>query len=194
MSSLRAATHSLGTTTRHLKHSGNVLAAKRMVYECIENGGKVLVCGNGGSCADASHFAAELVGRMGNMDRRPLPAIALNDPVQLSALANDIGSDMIFRQQVHALGERDDVLIAISTSGCSQNIVEAVRAATSLDMGVVVLTGENGLMGDDRPGVVKVTHRGMVIKVPSNNTQRIQEMHAMILHAIAEHVEECNAD
>lgn len=156
---------------------GAVEAAQFMIYEALQDGGKVLLCGNGGSAADCQHFAAELTGRY-SRERQPLPAIALTtDTSALTAIANDYGFDQVFSRQVRALGARKDVLVAISTSGASVNVLNAISAAVDLGMGIVFLTGQ-----------VKPTHSWncLHIAVPSPDTARVQEVHGFILHCWAE--------
>ncbi len=158
-----------------------VVAAARVVRDALAAGNKVLLCGNGGSAADAQHIAAELVGRF-VVERRGLPAIALTtDTSALTAIANDYGYDVVFARQVEALGRPGDVLIAITTSGRSKNVVAAVTAARALGMKVVGLTGA---AGDD---FVRGCDAG--VAVPSRNTARIQEGHIAIGHVLCELVD-----
>ncbi len=147
----------------------------------LSTNGRLLVCGNGGSAADAQHFAAELVGRF-EKERGAYAAIALStDTSILTALANDYGVERIFSRQVEALGRSGDVLIAISTSGNSPNILQATLAAQKIGMKVIALTGNDGgqlgAMAD------------VVFAVPSTHTARIQEVHAIFLHGLAEMIE-----
>lgn len=143
---------------------------------------KILVCGNGGSAADAQHFAAELVGRY-LRDRKGWPAIALTtDTSVISAIANDYGYERCFARQVEALGKTGDVLIAISTSGNSANIIEAAKTAKQSGIKVIVLTGDGKRSLD--------TYSDIVIAVPSKATPRIQEIHGILLHALVEMVED----
>ncbi len=157
---------------------GEVVRASEMIGEAIRNGHKVLVCGNGGSATDAQHFVAELVGRLRN-DRDPLPALALtSDTAVLTAISNDYGYSEVFSRQVEALGNGGDVLVAISTSGRSENVNRAVAVALRKGMRVIYLTGKNaGVKGD------------VVISVPTGDTQRVQEVHRFLLHVIAAIVE-----
>lgn len=158
-----------------------VIQAGDLVTGCILRGQKVFACGNGGSAADAQHFVAELVGRM-TAERRALPAIALStDPSVVTALGNDYGFDSIFARQVDGLGKPGDVLVAISTSGRSPNILKAVDAARRGELWTVALLGERGDPALDRCDVS--------IHIPSGNTQRVQEMHTAVLHAMCEQVE-----
>lgn len=159
-----------------------VTRAGDLVTQCILGGRKVLVCGNGGSAADAQHFVAELIGRM-TVERRSLPAITLStDPSVVTALGNDYGFENVFARQVEGLGQRGDVLIAISTSGRSPNVLRAVDAAHQRELQTVALLGEKGDPALDRCTVT--------LHIPSTNTQRVQEMHMAVLHAICDHVEQ----
>jgi len=157
---------------------GEVIRASRILAEALRGGHKVLVCGNGGSATDSQHFAAELVGRLKG-DRAPLPVIALtSDTAVLTAISNDYGYSEVFSRQVEALGEEGDVLVAISTSGRSENVNRAVDVALRKGLRVIYLTGEGGDVRGD-----------VVLNVPSRSTQRIQEIHRLLLHVIAESVE-----
>src|SRR4051794_34864356 len=148
-------------------------------------GHKVLLCGNGGSAADAQHIAAELVGRF-VVERRPLAAIALTtDSSALTAIANDYGFEQVFARQVDALGAEGDVLIAITTSGASSNVVAAVAAARRRGMTVIGLTGARG--------AAFVASCDAGVAVPSLNTARIQECHITIGHLLCEAVDEAFA-
>jgi D-sedoheptulose 7-phosphate isomerase len=144
-------------------------------------GGVLLVCGNGGSAADAQHIAAELTGRF-LRDRRPLPALALHaNTSSLTAIGKDYGYDEVFAREVRAHGRRGDVLLAISTSGNSGNVVRAIEAAQDKSMAVVGLTGEHGGKMRDLCDVC--------LCVPSRSTPRIQECHILIGHTICELLE-----
>jgi len=152
-----------------------------MMSSAIKSGNKILIFGNGGSASDAQHIAGELVGRF-RMDRAALPAIALTtDPSLLTALANDYGYDTVFRRQVEALGSRGDVLIALTTSGTSANILQAAAAARDMGIFVIGLTGQTG-------GKLK-SAADLTIMVPSMDTPRIQEAHITIAHIICQLVE-----
>jgi D-sedoheptulose 7-phosphate isomerase len=158
-----------------------VARAAALIVEAYRADGKVLVFGNGGSAADAQHFAAELVGRF-ELDRAGMPAMALTtDPCVLTSVANDYGFDRIFARQIEALGRPGDVAVAISTSGVSPNVVEAVREATDRGLHTVALTGRDGGV---LAGMAEVH-----INVPHAVTCRIQEVHMILLHAICEIVE-----
>lgn len=158
-----------------------VTRSAALVADCLAAGGKVLVSGNGGSAADAQHFVAELIGRMCG-ERHSLPAISLSsDPSIVTALGNDYGYENVFSRQVEGLGRPGDVLIAISTSGRSPNILNAIRAATIGGMRTVALVGEGG--------DAVLEQCDCCIHIPSKETQRVQELHTAVLHAICEHVE-----
>ena len=150
---------------------------------CITAGGKVLVCGNGGSASDAQHFAAEFVGRF-ERERPGLAALALTtDTSILTAIGNDYDFNSIYSKQVQALGNPGDVLIAISTSGNSGNVLAAVGAAHAKDMTVVALTGRSG----GRLGAL-LTDTDVHICVPHDRTARIQEVHGLALHCLCDAV------
>lgn len=156
------------------------LASAKM-NQALLDGQKILVCGNGGSAADAQHFSAELLNRY-DRDRPGLPAIALTtDSSTLTAIANDYDYQQIFAKQVTALGHPGDILIAISTSGQSPNVTEAILAANESDMSVIALTGKDG-------GVMAqvMDENGIEIRVPSTVTARIQEVHLLVLHILCE--------
>lgn len=146
--------------------------------------GKILACGNGGSAADAQHFAAELVGRY-ERERPELAAIALTvDTSTLTAIANDYGFEQIYAKQVRALGQPQDVLLAISTSGNSGNVIEAVHAAHEREMRVVALTGRGG----GRIGEL-LNENDIHICVPAERTARIQEVHLLTLHCLCDGID-----
>jgi D-sedoheptulose 7-phosphate isomerase len=149
---------------------------------CFEQGGKLLVCGNGGSAADAQHLAAEFMNRM-RLDRRPWPAIALTtDSSVLTSIANDAVYDDVFARQIEALGQPGDVLIALSTSGGSANVLAALTAGRSRGMVTVGFTGERGA---ER----MAPQCDLLLAVPSHDTARIQECHEFVYHFIAAMVE-----
>lgn len=158
-----------------------VQEAAELIGSCLAGRNKVLVCGNGGSAADAQHFAAELLGRF-ETDRRALAAVALTtDSSALTAIANDLGFDRVFERQVEALARPGDVLVAISTSGRSQNVLRAALTARSMGCGVIGLTGNGGGPLADLCD--------LLIAVPSSNVARIQEVHSLCLHALCGAVE-----
>ncbi len=154
------------------------------MWTAVTNGGKVLACGNGGSAADAQHFAAEFVGRY-ERERPELAALALTtDTSIITAIANDYSFNDIYAKQVRALGQAGDVLLAISTSGNSANILAAIDAAHSRDMTVVALTGKGGGKMNDVLGETDIH-----ICVPHDRTARIQEVHILALHCMCDGVD-----
>ena len=160
----------------------SILAAADLIAETFRSGGKVLLCGNGGSAADCQHMAAEFVNRLTKDFERPgLPAIALTtDTSFLTAFANDCGFEGVFERQVQVLGKPGDALIGISTSGNSTNVIRAVEAARAADMQTIVLMGNNGRLAE---------MANVAISVPSANTQYIQEAHLAIEHILCGLVE-----
>ncbi|MDY0011823.1 MAG: phosphoheptose isomerase [Rhodocyclaceae bacterium] len=161
-----------------------IAAAVEVMTACLVNNGKVLACGNGGSAADAQHFAAELVNRF-EMERPPLAAVALTtDSSALTAIANDYDFTQVFAKQVRALGQPGDVLLAISTSGNSPNVIEAIHAAHDRDMRVVALTGKEG---GQMAGLLKDSD--LHLCVPSDRTSRIQEVHLLTLHCLCDGID-----
>ena len=157
-------------------------AIGQKLAEVITGGGKILVCGNGGSAADTQHFAAEVVGRL-MVDRPAAPAVALTtDSSVLTAIANDYGYDAIFARQVAALAKPGDAVIGISTSGNSPNVIQAVDQARVLNCFTIALSGHSG--GDLAPAA------DAAVIVPSDSTQRIQEAHIFILHCWAMAIEQ----
>jgi D-sedoheptulose 7-phosphate isomerase len=161
-----------------------VARAGRMFADCLRNGGKVLACGNGGSAADAQHFAAELLNRF-EIERPPLAAVALTtDTSTLTSIANDYAYAQVFSKQVRALGRRGDVLLAISTSGNSGNVLEAMAVARDLGMPVVALTGNGGGKMAAALGAEDVH-----ICVPHKTTARIQEVHLLVLHCLCDAID-----
>ena len=158
-------------------------AAEAMVA-CVVGNGKVLACGNGGSAADAQHFAAELVGRF-EMERQGLAAIALTtDSSILTAVANDYSFEVVFAKQVRALGRPGDVLLAISTSGNSGNVIKAIEAAHDNDLTVVALTGKGG----GRIGQM-LRDGDIHLCVPADRTARIQETHLLAIHCLCDGID-----
>ena len=173
----------ISTKQRLAAHTKSIERSARLLIDALGKGHKVLVCGNGGSAADAQHMAGELVGRF-QKDRRGLPCVALTtDTSILTACANDFGYEEVFARQVEAIGTADDVLIGISTSGNSANVIKAFEAAASAGMKRVALTGNDGGHIGKMDGVLSIV-------VPSCSTQRIQEGHITIIHALCELVED----
>ncbi|WP_418317906.1 phosphoheptose isomerase [Piscinibacter sakaiensis] len=158
--------------------------AVHAIVGCITAGGKVLACGNGGSAADAQHFAAEFIGRF-ERERPGLAAIALTtDSSIMTAIGNDYDFNSVFSKQVQALGQPGDVLLAISTSGNSANVLAAVEAARAKDMTVVAMTGRKGGKMNDL-----LTDTDVHICVPHERTARIQEVHLLTLHCLCDAVD-----
>lgn len=161
-----------------------IARAIEAMTECLLNNGKLLVCGNGGSAADAQHFSAELLNRF-EMERPPLAAIALTtDTSTLTSIANDYEYAQVFSKQIRALGQPGDVLLAISTSGHSPNVLEAVAAAHEREMRVVALTGKDGGKLPEALDAADIT-----ICVPANRTARIQEVHLLVLHCLCDGID-----
>jgi D-sedoheptulose 7-phosphate isomerase len=185
--SLHAAEHLFGSAdVKRLtaeKCVGAVVEAAKLMAATFRAGGKVVLCGNGGSAADCQHMAAELVGRFRPGIERPgLAAVALTtDSSIVTAYANDVGFDAVFARQVQALGRAGDVLVAISTSGASRNVLRAADAARSLGMRVVALTGNRGSLA---------AMADVAVEVPSDDTQHIQEAHLAVEHAVCVLVED----
>jgi phosphoheptose isomerase len=160
----------------------SILKAAHLITETFRSGGKLLLCGNGGSAADCQHMAAEFVSRFSkDFVRRALPAVALTtDTSFLTAFSNDCGYDGVFERQVQALGKPGDILLGISTSGNSPNVILAVEAAMKENMRTIALTGSGGRLA-------KMTD--VTVSVPSTDTQYIQEAHLVIEHVLCELVE-----
>jgi D-sedoheptulose 7-phosphate isomerase len=162
----------------------SISAAVELMFSALSNGNKILACGNGGSAADCQHFAAELVGRF-ERERFPLPAIALTtDTSILTAVGNDYSFKEIFSKQVQAFGQAGDILLAISTSGNSANVLAAVEAALEREMRIVAFTGKDG-------GAVGklLTDADVHINVPHARTARIQEVHLCAIHCICDGID-----
>lgn len=158
-------------------------AVEAMTQSLLANG-KIMACGNGGSAADAQHFAAELLNRF-EMERPPLAAIALTtDTSTLTSIANDYDYVQVFSKQLRALGQPGDVLLAISTSGNSPNVIDAIHAAHERDVRVVALTGKGGGKMTDLLGPNDIH-----ICVPSDRTARIQEVHLLVLHCLCDGID-----
>jgi DnaA initiator-associating protein len=158
--------------------------AGHVMVECLKNGHKILSCGNGGSAGDAQHFSAELLNRY-EMERPSLPAIALStDTSTITSIANDYTYDDVFAKQLRALGNKGDVLLAITTSGNSPSILNAVKDAHAKGLRVVALTGKDG--GKLAP-LLKSTD--VEIRVPANKTARIQEIHLLAIHCLCDMID-----
>ena len=159
----------------------SIAAAGRLLSDALLDDGKILSCGNGGSAADAQHFSSELLNRF-EMERPGLPALALTtDSSTLTSISNDYSYAEIFSKQVRALGKSQDVLLAISTSGNSENVIRAVAAAHEREMRVVALTGcDGGRMAD------LFSEDDVEIRVPATRTARIQEVHLVVIHCLCD--------
>jgi D-sedoheptulose 7-phosphate isomerase len=169
--------------------AANVLAqpiadAVELMFAALSNGNKILACGNGGSAADCQHFAAELVGRF-ERERLPLPALALTtDTSILTAVGNDYSYNEIFSKQVQAFGQSGDILLALSTSGNSANVLAAIDSALERDMRVIALTGKGGgAMGQ------RLSDADVHICVPHDRTARIQEVHLLTIHCLCDGID-----
>jgi D-sedoheptulose 7-phosphate isomerase len=164
--------------------SSPLLRAIDMCFGCVTNNGKILACGNGGSASDAQHFIAELVGRF-ERERLPLAGIALNtDTSILTAVGNDYGYAQIFSRQISALGHPGDVLVAISTSGNSANVQQAIQSAHEREMRVIALTGKGGGAMNDL-----LSTDDIHLCVPHDRTMRIQEIHILLLHMLCDGID-----
>ncbi|MCQ8895771.1 phosphoheptose isomerase [Limnobacter humi] len=166
--------------------AGGIANAVEVMVATLTNGGKILACGNGGSAGDCQHFAAELVGRF-ERERPGLAAIALTtDSSALTAIGNDYSFNEVFSKQVQAIGQPGDILLAISTSGNSKNVLMAIEAAHQREMTVIALTGKGGglmtqaLQGDD-----------IHLCVPHQRTARIQEVHLLTIHCLCDGIDVC---
>jgi D-sedoheptulose 7-phosphate isomerase len=173
--------HSETLKETHSKLSNNIELSSDLIFSSIKAGGTIFWCGNGGSAADSQHLAAEFVGRY-KKDRQPLRSLALTtDTSVLTCISNDYSYKEIFSRQIEALGREGDVLIAISTSGNSNNVKEALIKAKSIGIKTIGLLGRNG-------GVCK-NYTDLTLLVPSDTTARIQEMHILIGHLLCEMTE-----
>lgn len=159
----------------------SIAKAGEMIIKCLANGGKVLICGNGGSAADSQHFAAELTGRY-KMERQAISAIALSvDTSALTAIGNDYGFEFVFSRQVEALAKAGDIIFAISTSGNSKNVLEALKIAKNLKCKNIGLSGRDG---GAMNGLCDIN-----LIMPSSDTARIQELHILVIHIICDMIE-----
>ena len=175
-------------TSGNLKHqvaetlSAEILKAAETIRDCLADGGKLMLMGNGGSAADSQHLAAELIGRF-KKERKAIPALALTvDTSSLTALGNDYGFDTVFSRQVEALATSKDAIIGISTSGNSKNVIRALQQARKIGVKTI------GFMGNDGGNMKNCVDIGII--VPSNDTARIQEVHITIGHIICEIIEQ----
>jgi D-sedoheptulose 7-phosphate isomerase len=161
-----------------------VARAGALLAAALRAGGKVLACGNGGSAADAQHFAAELINRF-EIERAPLAAVALTtDSSTLTSIANDYSYEQVFAKQVRGIGRRGDALLAISTSGNSANVMEAMRAARELGVRIIALTGNGG----GKMAAMLSAH-DVHVCVPHKRTARIQEVHLLVLHCLCDGID-----
>ena len=167
-----AASELLGPSIEH---------AGMMMVQCLLGGNKIISCGNGGSAGHAQHFCAQLLNKY-ETERPSLPAISLNSDIStITSIANDYQYDEVFSKQIRALGHNGDVLLAISTSGNSRNVIKAIESAVSRDMPIIALTGVDG---GDISGLLGVND--VEIRVPSARTSRIQEVNLVVLHSLCE--------
>ena len=164
----------------------SIAYAAHMMVTALIDGKKILACGNGGSASDAQRFSSGLLNRY-ERERPSLPAIALSaDITTLTSIANDSGYDDVYSQQVRALGQTGDILLAISTSGNSRNVIKAMEAALSRDMTIIALTGKDG---GEMAGLLGPND--MELRVPSNRTCRIQEVHLLVINTLCESIDNC---
>ncbi|HJR07910.1 MAG TPA: SIS domain-containing protein [Pyrinomonadaceae bacterium] len=168
------------------EHAADVVRAAELIAASFRAGGKVLLCGNGGSSTDAQHIAGEFVNQFSSTPRRALPALALStDGGVLTSIANDTGFKQVFARQVEAFGAQGDVLVAITTSGTSKNIIAAVKLARKRGLKVIGLLGNKG---GKVANLAKLCHLALIVE--STDTQRIQETHSLVGHILCELVEQ----
>lgn len=163
---------------------GTIARAGEVIVQSLLNDGKVLSCGNGGSAGDAQHFSSELLNRF-ERERPALPAVALStDTSTLTSIANDYSYNEVFSKQVRALGREGDILLAISTSGNSSNVLQAIQAAHDRKMRVVALTGRDG-----GHMASLLTDEDVEVRVPAKSTARIQEVHLLVIHCLCDYID-----
>ena len=168
-------------TLKGSEYMETVENAADCMVNCIRNGNKIILAGNGGSAADAQHFAGEIVGRF-MMERKSIPALSLCvDPSVMTCIGNDYGYDMVFARQMEGLGQAGDVLVAISTSGNSENIIKAIETAKKKQIKVV------GFLGKGGGKIADMCDYALI--VPSDDTPRIQEIHTFTVHLMCEYIE-----
>ena len=166
----------LNNFLENIENINQIEIAAQLLIQCIKSGNKIVSCGNGGSMADAIHFAEELTGRF-RAHRNPIPAIAISDPGYISCVSNDYGYEHVFSRFVEAFGKPNDVLFAISTSGNSENVLKAVEVAQNNGIKVIALTGKDGgKLGGIADVEIRVPHNGFA--------DRIQEVHIKIIHIL----------
>ena len=165
--------------------AGPTSDAALLMTSALVSGNKILTCGNGGSAADAQHFSSELLNRF-ERERQPLPAIALTtDSSTLTSIANDYDYDLIFAKQIRALGQPNDICFAITTSGGSANLIQAIHAAHEREVKIVALTGRDG----GEVGAL-MQKEDIEIRVPGPSTARIQEVHLVVLHCLCQLIDQ----
>lgn len=158
-----------------------IIKASIKIIKCLKNKNKIMICGNGGSACDSMHFSSELINKFKN-ERPALPAISLNSDIAvITSISNDLFYEEIFSRQIEALGNENDILILISTSGNSKNLISAIKKAKEKNIKIIAMTGNKG-------GLIKkqITNDDINICIPSNNTARIQESHIFIIHCMCE--------
>lgn len=160
----------------------NIEKICEILINSLKKGGKVILCGNGGSASDSSHISAEFIGKLTSKSAKPLPAINISsDPAVITAIANDYGYEHVFSKQIEAIGKKEDVLVVFSTSGKSKNVKNAIDMAGKIGLKIIYFTGK------EKP--LKGEFCDIVINIPSNNKQIIQEVYMILWHIIAERVE-----
>ena len=181
LSALTDARHGLDSLIDNTQKLSEIESAADLMCESLANGGRVFSCGNGGSMCDAMHFAEELTGRY-RKDRKALAAIAISDPSHIACVGNDYGYESIFSRYLEAHGRPGDVLLAISTSGTSKNVVKCIETAKILGVNVVSLTGKNSCIVGDLADIHIATPAG-------DYADRVQELHIKVIHILIELIE-----